>query len=281
MRRTTRTSARSPSSEAVAVPYRAFRIAYDGRGYRGFQRQPDQPTVEDALLKGLADLGVDHETDPGYAAASRTDAGVSAAAQTIAIPGPAWLDCEALNGALPDDIRAWARADVPEDFHPRYDAVERVYEYVQYAPEAALEPMREGCRRMTGRQDFRHLTAGTDDAVRTLQAASIDREDPFVRFRVRAGAFLRQQVRRMVTMLTELGRGERTIEGIDAILAGDALAGEAGIAPADPRSLVLVDIAYEDMAFERSPAIGAEFEGRALDRERVGAALRTVARELG
>jgi tRNA pseudouridine38-40 synthase len=52
----------------------AFRIAYDGQPYRGFQRQPDVPTVEDALLGALRDLDVlpaDADTPPGSAAAGR------------------------------------------------------------------------------------------------------------------------------------------------------------------------------------------------------------------
>ena len=59
---------------------RAFRVAYDGRPYSGFQRQPDVPTVEDTLLDALRALGVFEGSDvpPGYAAAGRTDAGVSA-----------------------------------------------------------------------------------------------------------------------------------------------------------------------------------------------------------
>jgi len=52
----------------------AFRIAYDGQPYRGFQCQPDVPTVEDALLGTLRDLDVlpaDADAPPGYAAAGR------------------------------------------------------------------------------------------------------------------------------------------------------------------------------------------------------------------
>ena len=98
----------------------AFRIAYDGQPYRGFQRQPDVPTVEDALLGALRDLDVlpaDADTPPGSAAAGRTDAGVSALAQTVAFEAPDWLSPAAFNSELPESIRAWASADVDAEFH--------------------------------------------------------------------------------------------------------------------------------------------------------------------
>ncbi|MFB6218385.1 MAG: tRNA pseudouridine(38-40) synthase TruA, partial [Halobacteriaceae archaeon] len=63
---------------------RAFRLAYDGRPFHGFQRQPDVPTVEGALLDALDALDIPFagDTPSGYAAAGRTDRGVSAVAQT-------------------------------------------------------------------------------------------------------------------------------------------------------------------------------------------------------
>ncbi|PSQ01729.1 tRNA pseudouridine(38-40) synthase TruA, partial [Halobacteriales archaeon QS_5_70_17] len=86
---------------------RAYRVAYDGTTFRGFQRQPDVPTVEGALFGALAALGVydpDEHRPEGYAAAGRTDAGVSATAQTVALAAPDWLTPRALNAELPADV---------------------------------------------------------------------------------------------------------------------------------------------------------------------------------
>ncbi len=261
--------------------YRAFRIAYDGRGYRGFQRQPDQPTVEGTLLEAFEEL--DADTD-AYAAASRTDAGVSAAAQTVAIRCPAWLDVEALNGRLPAAVRAWAHADVPPEFHPRFDATGREYRYVHYAPDVHLDRLRQACQRLVGRHDFRHLTADSGETHRTLRTVEVRRDDPFVRFRFEAPSFLRHQVRRIVTLLDEVGRGARSMDELEAILAGDPLPGERGIRPADPRSLVLLDIRYEGGPFEGPsgdrPPVTSAFEELALDEEREAAALRSVAKRV-
>ena len=83
---------------------RAYRLAYDGAGYRGFQRQPHGETVEDALFGALRDLDVAFvDGSPvGYTAAGRTDAGVSARAQTVAFEAPEWLRPRAFDAELPD-----------------------------------------------------------------------------------------------------------------------------------------------------------------------------------
>jgi len=80
---------------------RAFRVAYDGEPYRGFQRQPHGDTIEDALFEGLRALGVGFRdgSPAGYAAAGRTDAGVSARAQTVAFEAPDWLSPRARSTA--------------------------------------------------------------------------------------------------------------------------------------------------------------------------------------
>jgi len=83
----------------------AFRLAYDGTGYRGLQRQPYGGTVENALFEALEALDVAFEAGApvGYTAAGRTDAGVSARAQTVAVEAPEWLRLSALNAELPAD----------------------------------------------------------------------------------------------------------------------------------------------------------------------------------
>ncbi|MFP4530124.1 MAG: tRNA pseudouridine synthase A, partial [Halodesulfurarchaeum sp.] len=120
---------------------RAYRVAYDGRAYHGFQRQPQVPTVEDVLFSGLRDLGLEFaDAPPEYAAAGRTDRGVSALAQTLAFDAPDWLTPRAFTTQLPADVHVWASAAVPDDFHATHDAISRTYTYYLYAPEAKSAP---------------------------------------------------------------------------------------------------------------------------------------------
>ncbi|HVL87649.1 MAG TPA: tRNA pseudouridine(38-40) synthase TruA, partial [Candidatus Thermoplasmatota archaeon] len=99
----------------------ALKVAYDGTKFHGSQRQPNVPTVEDALLSALARIGACQSADEGrFQMASRTDAGVSAAGNVAAVTTAFHPDklADALNASL---RFAWVlgAARVPADFHPR------------------------------------------------------------------------------------------------------------------------------------------------------------------
>jgi tRNA pseudouridine38-40 synthase len=231
---------------------RAYRVAYDGRPYNGFQRQPDVPTVEGELLDGLARLGVgDGRSDPppGYAAAGRTDAGVSAVAQTVAFDAPDWLSAAAFNSELPGDVRAWASAAVPEDFHATHDAVERAYTYYLHAPGADDALATEALAALTGRRDFHNLTPDEEGTVRELEG-DLNRDGDFLVVELRAGGFARQLVRRVVGLLADICRGDAPRSKIDRVLAPEPLSGPEGVAPAPAYPLVLTDVTYPGVTFE-------------------------------
>ena len=242
---------------------RAFRVAYDGAGYHGFQRQPDVPTVEDALLGALRDLDVlgdDADTPPGYAAAGRTDAGVSALAQTVAFEAPDWLTPAAFNGELPADVRAWASADAPAAFHATHDAASRTYRYHLHAPETGAsggdgdtagiddERVRAALDRLRGEHDFHNLTPDETGTVRDL-SVSVARDGDFLVCEFTAGGFARQLVRRLVTLVAEVGRGEREPGAVERVLAPEPLPGSEGVGPAPPHPLLLADVAYPNLTF--------------------------------
>jgi len=233
---------------------RAFRLAYDGTGYRGFQRQPHGETVENAVFEALGALGVDFEdgAPAGYAAAGRTDAGVSARAQTVAIEAPPWLTPRAFNGELPADVRAWAAADVPADFHATHDATSRHYRYFLHAPGADDGRAADACRRLSGRHDFHNLTPEAAGTVRDL-TASVEREGSFLVVDCRAGGFARQLVRRLVSVVGAVARERREPAFLDRVLAAEPLDGPDGVAPAAPEPLVLVGVRYPSVAFDVDP----------------------------
>jgi len=254
---------------------RAFRLAYDGRPYYGFQRQPDVPTVEDALFAALRDLDA-FTADPagadrpeGYAAAGRTDAGVSARAQTVAFDAPDWLTPGALNAELPVSIRAWASADVDPEFHATHDARERTYVYHLYAPRESTTTV-EGfdehedeervsadfddnrahaaLDRLTGDHDFHNLTPDETGTVRDL-SGSADRDGDFLVITLRAGGFARQLVRRVVGLVREVGSGDAPPSKVDRVLGPEPMDGPEGVAPAPAEALVLWDVAYPEIEF--------------------------------
>ena len=238
---------------------RAFRIAYQGPPFHGFQRQPDVPTVEDALFEALRELGV-CEADPvNYSAAGRTDAGVSAAAQTVAFDAPAWCGPAALNGSLPDTIRAWASADVT-GFHATYDAREREYVYVLAADGLEEERARVVADRLSGEHDLRNLTSDDTGTVRNLEV-ELERDGPCLPVTVRAGGFPRGLVRRLVSLVRSVASGSAPLTKVDRVLDTEPLEGPKGVPPAPAYPLYLANVRY-DIAFTRRPDAVADLRER-------------------
>ena len=271
---------------------RAFRIAYDGTCYYGFQRQPDVPTVEDAIFDALQELGVleaDAAKPDGYAAAGRTDAGVSALAQTVAFEAPDWLTPRALNGSLPAEIRAWASADAPPDFHATHHASRREYTYHLYAPREADAGefddavddgrFRAALEALSGPDDFHNLTP---DDHNTDRAPDLEarRDGEYLVVTVRAGGFCRELVRRLVSLAHAVGTGEEPRSKVDRALSPEPLPGHEGIPPAPAEPLVLTGVAYPDLEFtvdEEAAAVAREI----FDRRRRNSRTRTrVSRQL-
>ena len=252
---------------------RAFRVAYDGTSFRGFQRQPDVPTVERTLFDALATLGV-HDPDrfrpEGYAAAGRTDAGVSALAQTVALDAPDWLTPSAFNSDLPADVRVWASADVADGFHATHDVVSREYAYYLHAPDADAALARAVLDELAGTHDFHNLTPDDEGTERTLDTA-LDEDGPFLVLVVRSDGFPRSFVRRLATLVEAVATGERDPSFVDRVLSASVLDGGDGVGAAPPEPLVLTDVAYAGVEFERDgqAAVSARevFDARRVERE--------------
>lgn len=249
---------------------RAFRLAYDGRPFYGFQRQPDVATVEGTLFSTLeaADVIVDGEAPPGYAAAGRTDAGVSAVAQTVAFEAPDWCSAAALNGRLPGEIRAWAAADVPADFHATHTATERTYTYHLHAPAADDASAAEAASMLSGEHDFHNLTSDEHGTVRNT-TVEVERTGEFLVVTVSAGGFPRGFVRRLVGVLSQVAIEGAPLSRIEAVLSDQSLQGGRGVPRRSPEPLVLTGVTYPDVEFtvdeEAVATTRTVFEERRVD----------------
>lgn len=244
---------------------RAYRVAYDGRAFYGFQRQPDVSTVEDELLDGLADVGIEFEETPaGWAAAGRTDAGVSALAQTVAFEAPDWLTPRPFTAHLPTDVHVWASTQVPDDFHAIHDANRREYTYFLHAPHPDPERIDAIEARLSGEHDFHNLAAEETGTVRDLSVRSTQDGD-FRRIRVQAGGFPRQLVRRLVAVYDRVRTGAASLSFIDRVLSPDPLPGPDGIQPAPAYPLVLTAVDY-GLTFEAEQAAVDMAEAAFTDR---------------
>lgn len=104
------------------VNYRLL-IEYDGTRYYGWQRQPNQVTVQ-GKLEGVLSLMCGREVE--VIGAGRTDAGVHARGMTANVNLETELGAEEireyLNRYLPDDIAVLEVKEAAPRFHARYNA---------------------------------------------------------------------------------------------------------------------------------------------------------------
>lgn len=254
---------------AVTRRYRAT-IAYDGTGYHGFQRQTNaHPTVQGALEEALRAVTQQEVTVIG---AGRTDAGVHASGQVIAVDvswrhGPQDLK-NAMNATLPDDVVVRAVEQAEAGFHPRFDARSRTYRYrlweapqpdpvrrgQQWHVRGPLDeaPLREAVASLHGEHDFGSF--GTppqgENTRRTVYRAewtsreARDGEGCIHEFVVEANAFLYKMVRRLVGTLHEVGIGKLTPDAFGEILVAADPTLSSATAP--PQGLTLAAVNYDD-----------------------------------
>jgi len=146
----------------------ALLLAYDGGAFRGFQRQPGLPTVQEALESALKPLGLSGRID----VAARTDAGVHALGQVVTFwargaPEGAALRA-AVNAATPPGLMCVDAARVPPSTHARASARSRRYVYLVGAP--APEELRGWAWSLPDERAFPGLTEPRLDAE-AMQAA--------------------------------------------------------------------------------------------------------------
>jgi tRNA pseudouridine38-40 synthase len=238
--------------------YRA-RVEYDGTDFAGYQVQPGVRTVQGVLEDALQRLGdgVERRID----GAGRTDAGVHAAGQVIAFSYDGRLTATELGRAfdalLPSDVAVRDLRRTTATFHPRFAARYRDYRYTVW--NGPRSPLRErtalGVRVpldtaamaragsvFIGRHDFRAVGAADRSTVRTVMAVRVRREGRLVTIDVRADAFLRGMVRRIVALLLEVGLGKMDATAVRSALAGPGPALDGASAPA--KGLCLRRVAF-------------------------------------
>lgn len=224
----------------------AIRLAYEGGPFRGFQRQPGLPTVQESLQQALSACGV----EAGMAVAARTDAGVHALAQVVSLSTSRDVDPDglrrALNQELPPGILCLEVRQVSRAFHARASALARRYVYlVGSPPPAGLAPyawalpdprafpgvgpraldvaaMREALRSAVGRHDFAPFARPGAQRATVRELVLVDvvpaASEPLVAIVFEGTGFLRAMVRNLVGTAVTIGLGLAPRSGIADIL---------------------------------------------------------------
>jgi tRNA pseudouridine38-40 synthase len=245
-------------------------LAYDGTPYHGFARQPDLPTVQGELESALSRI-LDQQVVA--TCAGRTDRGVHAIAQVVHVDLDPDVPAAARIVDHLDDLRIrldqmvgeavtiWTIREVPESFDARFSAIERGYRY-SIADAPTLNPLRRfdtwhlgerlevaalraGAQHLLGEHDYTSFCRSRPDrtTVRRVDALTVTRaRDGIIHLRVRGPAFCHQQVRSMVGVLVEVGRGRRHPAWVGEVLAARDRRVASPVAPA--QGLTLERVSY-------------------------------------
>ena len=247
----------------------ALVVEYDGTDFSGSQYQADARTVQ-GELENAARIVFGDQTRR-MRLASRTDAGVHAVGQIAAFDiqadKPTSEIRNALNGNLADDVRVHRVEAVNDDFDPRRAAIAREYRYVindastaspmlrrtEYHLRQSLDEsvMAQAAKLFEGVHDFASFAAATTEDASTMRhiesARVFRRSDGRVIFDVRANAFVRQQIRRMVAALIAVGNGSSSIQTIESLVSTPVKNSATQNAP--PHGLTLLRVIYPNGLF--------------------------------
>ena len=252
---------------AQAQPRRRIKItiAYDGADFHGWQTQPGLATIQGTLEAIISEM----EGEPVHVAGSgRTDAGVHALAQVAAFtlrnPIPLYNLRKAINRLLPPAVRVLSVEEAHPDFHPRYDAIAKTYQYRIHRGETVSpfewryvhhfpypldeQAFLQSAPLLEGERDFSAFAASDDSdregksMVRTIFSSQARRTGDRLVYEVRGSGFLKHMVRNIVGVLLEAGKGNLSEADIRALLLDPAHRPAATTAPS--RGLFLVGVEY-------------------------------------
>lgn len=241
-------------------------VMYHGAHYQGWQVQVNAPSIQGTIQKALSNMHRDTIVIHG---SGRTDSGVHAFGQTFHFDTPFKLNedqwMKALNSSLPKDIRILDVQFVEKDFHARFSAKSKRYDFLVLQDEAnpftyqthlsVLEPldfnlMRQAMSMFIGAHDFSSFCSNTKqempNQVRTLHTFELEEEEGQLRFILEGDGFLRYMVRMLVAGVLDVGKGKFTLKELKAILDAKDKQAYSGIVEAC--GLYLVEVFYEERA---------------------------------
>ena len=244
-------------------------IQYDGTDFHGWQMQGEQRTVQGELTQALSLIDGGPVVVHG---SGRTDAGVHAEGQVANVHLQKQITTDklraAINGNVGKDVRVLAIQLVDDEFHARYSALEKTYIYrivngpvispfwLRYAHHEARELdvglMARGAQLFVGTHDWTAFSsAQSDSETRTRTITSLNTTSrlderargTLIEIGIAADGFLRYMVRSIAGTLMAVGRGEMTIETVQALISEGTRSLAAATAPAC--GLTLVSVRYE------------------------------------
>ena len=247
-------------------------LHYRGTRYSGWQRQPDQLTIQGSLEQAFEKiLG----STVNVISAGRTDAGVHARGQVAHCQVSSSIETKkirrSLNAVLPPDIRVFHLRKAPSGFHARKHALRKRYEYriyngpvispflndyVLHVPSKLdFKKMYQASLLLEGLYDFSSFAASscsTVNKIRRISSSIMLRRGLMITYRVEGDGFLHHMVRNIVGTLMQVGFGKINVDDISVLLAARDRSKAGPTAP--PQGLCLVRVFYPSNANHNSLA---------------------------
>lgn len=251
--------------------YKAI-VQYKGTHFYGWQKQPDQRTIQGELEKVVSQLNSNSEVQ--VIGSGRTDTGVHAIGQAIKITMEKSFEPEklkkALNSLLDNDIKVSSLEECTDDFQPVFSAHSKTYKYFFSVSKNQLPQYNElityldfdldmnlvdlACKEFVGEKDFVNFhTVGTPvkTTVREVTECRVEKvdttghllypEDTYVLV-ISGNGFLKQMVRLIMSAVWSVGRGKTTIEQLQASF--DTTLNQKLAPTAPPQGLYLFEVKY-------------------------------------
>ncbi|HVI43064.1 MAG TPA: tRNA pseudouridine(38-40) synthase TruA [Anaerovoracaceae bacterium] len=260
-------------------------IAYDGTDFCGWQKQPDQRSVQGEVERALSIVCAKPIRINGT---SRTDAGVHAYGQRASFLAEFSIPTEKIpmvaNGIFASavseksrkasgDVAILTAEEMPVDFHARFDTIGKKYIYkinnsqkpdpfqrnycYQIARVLDIDAMKQAAIHLIGTKDFKCFQAAggkeLESTVRTIHSARlVALENKDIGFEIIGDGFLYNMVRIIAGTLVDVGLGRKTPDELPDIIKNKnrQLAGHT----APPQGLYLAEVFYEEKKLREAMA---------------------------
>lgn len=234
-------------------------VSYDGSKFYGFQKLNNYHTIQDELEKALTKI---NKTFVAVKGAGRTDRGVHAFNQKITfdldVNIPTDHIKEAVNSIIDKSIYINDVVEVADNFHARFDAKKKIYEYVinlgEYDPidndficnynrKLNINKMKKASKYLLGFHSYKAFTSGERENYNSvIYKMKFKKKKDILLIRFIGKSFYRYMVRNMVGALIMVGEGK--IEPIDIKKMLDKEKNLFNYKTASPNGLYLVDVQY-------------------------------------
>ena len=241
----------------------AASVEYEGTNFFGWQRQSSVNSIQEEIENSISQITQSNIKIQG---AGRTDAGVHALGQVFHfdtdIIRPINSLIKGVNSFLPDSIRIkWVKS-VPDDFHARFFATGREYQYLLNNSsinssiwsnhcgwtfyELDFTLLKNASKKFEGCHDFSAFRSSECQAkspIRLIENIRVERFNNYYLFTIKGDGFLHHQVRNMIGTIISVARKEMSIDNIDTLF----LKKDRSLTPAtfSPNGLYLTNIKYD------------------------------------